>query len=219
MARFLGVLVLLAAAALLAVGWIVLREGTAGDAQPATSSTREVHAPAEVGEAARAVADAPRVAPPGDAERALAELDTAHAADRERAAGRPGSLVRGTWPGGAKRFEGHQTKLDDGSWVLDGAWSAWHANGELEQLGAYVRGREHGDWQWWYASGAPQAEGRFADGARVGTWTYWHEHGDKLAEGAWVAGERSGRWTFWHADGRVHAGASGEYRDGQRVDD
>jgi hypothetical protein len=131
----------------------------------------------------------------------------------ERVRGLRGERVSGRWPNGERMFEARQRRFD-GQWKLDGRWESWHANGEIEELGGYRAGREHGDWQWWYASGMPLAEGRFEDGSRTGRWTFWHENAQKMAEGAYVGGLPEGRWTFWFEDGRVYAGASGEYRAG-----
>ena len=154
---------------------------------------------------------------PTDARTAVDDLGDERVPNLERVAGMRGAFVRDQWPNGAPMFEAQQTQQRDGEWVLDGAWTAWHANGEREELGRYAQGREDGTWLWWYENGEQQAEGQFDRGRRIGTWSFWHASGAKLAQGAYENGERSGAWRFWTADGTLHEEHSGVYRRGERV--
>ncbi len=126
-------------------------------------------------------------------------------------------LVRGEWPDGARKFEARQTRLEDGSWQLNGEWRAWYPSGVLEELGGYRHDLEHGEWSWWYANGEPMAKGAFKDGQRIGAWTFWHPNGVAIGEGSYEHGTRSGRWTFRLANGEPHRDYSGVYDGGYRV--
>lgn len=141
--------------------------------------------------------------------------------DREpnvaRAEGLSGALVGGEWPNGEAKFEAQQALDEDGQWRLDGAWRAWYPSGQIEELGGYAQGFEHGEWSWWYSNGALMARGMFDNGARVGAWTFCHPNGVVIGEGAYEAGLRSGPWIFRAADGSVREDFSGEYESGARV--
>lgn len=128
-----------------------------------------------------------------------------------------GPFVSADWPNGTVMFEARQALDEDGAWRLDGGWRAWYANAQLEELGGYVQGFEHGPWSWWYSNGALMARGRFDEGVRVGEWAFWHPNGVVIGEGAYDEGRRTGRWVFRGADGRVHEGFSGNYEFGERV--
>jgi hypothetical protein len=126
-------------------------------------------------------------------------------------------FARGEWADGARQFEARQTRLEDGTWRLNGEWRAWYPNGTLEELGGYRDDREHGEWSWWYANGEPMAKGAFKDGERIGAWTFWHPSGVVIGEGSYERGLRSGRWTFRLANGETHSEYSGVYDGGYRV--
>lgn len=156
----------------------------------------------------------PQPAPPDAAALVLGDEREPNVA---RADGLSGALISGEWPDGGAKFEAQQALDEDGAWRLDGAWRAWYPNGQLEELGGYAQGFEHGQWSWWYSSGASMARGAFEDGVRVGAWTFWHPNGVVIGEGAYDDGRRSGRWLFRGADGRVREDFSGEYDFGERV--
>ncbi len=128
-----------------------------------------------------------------------------------------GAFVSGVWSNGATMFEASQALDEDGAWRLDGRWRAWYPNTQLEELGGYLQGFEHGQWSWWYSNGALMARGTFDKGVRVGEWAFWHPNGVVIGEGAYDEGRRTGRWVFRGADGRVHEDFSGLYDFGERV--
>ena len=194
----------------------------------------------------------PRIPSPlrgGEAELEPAEPDEPGASDDGDPPPRTGTArVNGPhliahYPGGQLHFEGHQVPGEDGTWVREGNWAAWHENGQLHELGGYRAGVEHGPWQWWYENGERMAEGRFVEGELEGPWSYWyesgrlqmtgsyvqgvghgpwvhyHENGLRQAAGSFRSGEISGRWTFWHPDGSLDTLRTGEYVDGARSPD
>jgi hypothetical protein len=154
-----------------------------------------------------------------------------------------GPIARETFPSGALLFEGQQRRREDGVWILDGAWTAWHENGQVQEQGSYRDHREHGLWEWWDENGIRIARGEYEDGARTGPWTYWyedgtkqmdafyadgvgeghwvlyHENGLKCAEGDFEGGEIAGRWTIWDENGAIDVERSGWFEAGAKIAD
>lgn len=154
-----------------------------------------------------------------------------------------GPLLEGWYGDGQMHFRGHQVQTQEGEWMREGDWEAWHENGTLHELGAYRNDVEHGAWKWFYENGARMSEGQFVDGEKVGAWRFWHENGRQAMEGEYVDGERSGpwiyhhdnsvragagsfengqavgEWTFWRADGSIDPTRTGTYADGELVRD
>ena len=100
-------------------------------------------------------------------------------------------------------FDGQVILDDDGNEVIDGPWVLYHANGEIDEQGAYAMGEEVGRWDWWYESGEKKAVGQFENGDRVGRWTWWHENGQKATQGNYEDGTLSGRWMGWTKEGKL----------------
>ena len=153
-----------------------------------------------------------------------------------------GPVLEGWHSNGNRHFEGAQVQDQNGRWMREGPWTAWHENGTLHELGGYRDDLEHGRWQWWYESGVRMAEGNFEVGSREGDWYFWHEsgapmemggylngkrqgswtifydNGRKLAEGNYSAGEYVGHWTLWHRNGELDGFRSGRVQDGKGPD-
>jgi len=154
-----------------------------------------------------------------------------------------GPLARVRYDDGTLLFEAQQKQGPDGVWILHGAWTSWHENGQMQEQGEYKEQREHGRWQWWDENGQRIAVGTFIDGEREGPWTFWyedgtkqmeanyaggegaghwvlyHESGQHWAEGDYLAGEIAGYWTIWDEFGLVDPERSGYYEKGQKVSD
>ncbi len=144
---------------------------------------------------------------------------------------------------GQALFEAQQSLDENGTWVLDGRWTAWHENGQLHESGAYSMRKEVGLWEWWGTDGSQVARGSFDQGKREGPWTYWypdgikmvdanyregkgeglwtlfHENGMRKAQGEFLNGEISGYWTIWKENGEVNEERTGRYEGGERVSD
>jgi antitoxin component YwqK of YwqJK toxin-antitoxin module len=153
-----------------------------------------------------------------------------------------GPRIESNYPSGGPEFRGTQVRDANGAWIRDGAWTAWHENGQVLERGAYREGVEDGPWQWWYEDGRPMAEGSWIEGARNGPWTFWREDGHvmmqghytsgvgdgvwtlydesgyKQAQGPFEQGVASGYWTVWNADGSLNTERTGLYEDGRKVD-
>lgn len=106
---------------------------------------------------------------------------------------------------GQLHFRVSQIRNETGKWVREGAWEAWHENGELHEQGAYLNGREQGKWTWWYDTGVRMAQGKFVDGKRTGPWTFWHGNGNLMMEGQYRDGDGEGRWIHYDESGAQKA--------------
>ncbi len=96
----------------------------------------------------------------------------------------------------------------------DGRPVAYFPNGQRQEAGATVGGRQTGLWTQWYANGQRRAEGTFEDGSRHGPWSYWHENGQLAKAGPYVEGLEHGPWVQWHATGQ--RAAEGSFHHGSR---
>ena len=154
-----------------------------------------------------------------------------------------GELVRVTYDDGTPCFEAQQRQDSHGTWLLNGRWTSWHENGQVQEQGWYEDQREVGDWQWWDDNGQRIAAGQFVDGKREGDWAFWYSNGvrqidahysdglgtgywtlyfddgQKCAEGAFDGGEITGFWTIWDEFGAVNPERTGFYEHGVRVSD
>lgn len=130
------------------------------------------------------------------------------------ACGVEGREVLAHYDDGGLRSEAVETQRPDGAWHKDGAFRAWHPNGELEAEGAFEDGKQHGPWTQWYANGQRGSQGVYDRGAKQATWSYWHESGEKLAEGSLENGVRQGPWTSWYPDGALQT--RGSYLFGEK---
>ena len=154
-----------------------------------------------------------------------------------------GELAREFHENGQLLFEAEQSLSEDGVWVVDGQWTSFHENGQVQESGAYSMGVETGAWRWfdeggqeiaqghfeeglregawsfWYANGNKQMDARYAGGEGAGNWTLYYEDGSPWAAGQYVDGEISGAWTIWDEFGEVNPERSGYYEHGERVSD
>jgi hypothetical protein len=152
-----------------------------------------------------------------------------------------GPKLEAYYPNGQREFLGAQVEVEPGLWSREGAWTAWHENGVIDEQGAYLGDVEDGPWQWWYANGNLKAVGTWVEGKRVGEWRFWHESGGlgtvghyldgeghgpwtlyhenglKWAEGPYSHGEISGFWTVWNEDGSVNEERTGTYAGGEKA--
>ncbi len=101
-----------------------------------------------------------------------------------------------TYPSGAKLSEG---KLVGGE--LDGQWTFWHENGQMQSLQSYVKGVEDGVWQWWDEHGTFIKEGHYKSGLPHGRWTFYYQNGQPSQEGDFAFARKDGRWVSWYENG------------------
>jgi hypothetical protein len=59
-----------------------------------------------------------------------------------------------------------------------GAWTTYHANGNVESFGTYAAGAPVGVWTWNYPSGHERERGELRGAQRVGLWMQWDDLGD-----------------------------------------
>ena len=96
---------------------------------------------------------------------------------------------------------------EDGNWIKEGPFVAYHSNGNIKAQGSFAAGLQNGLWTQWYENGAKGSEGMWRRGEKFGSWKYWHENGNRLAAGMYRK-EKSGVWTHWHPDESTQARGS-----------
>ena len=74
------------------------------------------------------------------------------------------------YPGNKKYIDGN---LNDNG--RDGLWYAYHSNGQVQTMGHYVNGVEHGRYAVYYENGSVRYTGMYDHGKRVGKWMFFDE--------------------------------------------
>ena len=103
---------------------------------------------------------------------------------------------------------------DTNSYVLDGEYVAYHANGKVKTRGAYRDNQSIGKWEYFFENGAIKMRGMLQPDGVTGTWEYYFEKGQKSMEGVLVNGKRNDTWTFYYEQGGVKS--RGSFTDGRR---
>ena len=260
MRTVLLLIVVAAAAGLCGLAWWLVpgwRPGPGGRALEGTTvlAAREAslpEPPRPVARVGREVQGGARLLPPD-----MDELEPEPLSDRDKRSSGPADPLGGAqrslpvtsgpkleafYPNGQREFLGTQVETEPGVWSREGAWTAWHENGVIDEQGAYLGDVEDGPWRWWYPNGNLKAVGTWVEGKRVGEWRFWHESGGlgtvgnyldgqghgpwtlyhenglKWAEGSYSHGEISGFWTVWNEDGSVNEERTGNYVGGEIVE-
>lgn len=120
---------------------------------------------------------------------------------------------------GRKRVRVELVRGADGSWVREGEFASWHANGHPMSVGPMRADREEGLWHRYHENGRLKKRLTFAAGQIHGRYESWYANGQKSSEGEFERGEPVGTWTVWHEDGSLDVERSGRYVDGELVRD
>lgn len=91
----------------------------------------------------------------------------------------------------------------EGKSVRHGAWTSWHANGQVQVEGRFQFDKPEGEFTWYHPNGQKRTEGSYRNGQSHGPWTWWHENGLKSSVGKYIDGKPAGHWTWWGPDGKV----------------
>lgn len=114
-------------------------------------------------------------------------------------------VAHGTWTAkwvddGAPIYT--QQWLDD---QMNGPFTAWYRNGQMQRTGLFSNGHPHGFWQWWHENGQLEREGELVRGVPIGAWVYYHANGQRAEEGEFegLSGRKKVGWTYWDEDGNI----------------
>ena len=74
-------------------------------------------------------------------------------------------------------------------------FSTFRSDGTLQEKGAYLSGKPHGDWQQFNTQGDVTIQGAFEHGLRTGQWSFLQANGSKAmelqyADGLLISGEQ-----------------------------
>ena len=103
---------------------------------------------------------------------------------------------------------------DTSSYVLDGEYIAYHANGKIKTKGSYRDNRSIGEWEYFFENGAIKMRGNLEEDGTTGRWEYYFENGQKSMEGVLTSGKRNDLWAFYYEQGGVKS--KGSFSDGKR---
>lgn len=112
----------------------------------------------------------------------------------------PSGFVSYTYPSGAKLSEG---ELINGK--LDGKWTFWYENGEIQSIRYYNRGIEDSLWTWYDEAGNILRKGSYRNGLIHGRWETYHPNSQISEEGDYINNRKDGKWIFWYANGTKHS--------------
>jgi antitoxin component YwqK of YwqJK toxin-antitoxin module len=95
----------------------------------------------------------------------------------------------------------------------EGLWRHWYENGQLEQEGNYVNGKEEGLLRGWHENGQLEVEKNYINGKLEGLLRGWHENGQLEAEVNYINNKREGLLRRWHENGQLRK--EGNYINGK----
>ncbi len=102
----------------------------------------------------------------------------------------------------------------DNPQVLEGAYKAYYANGNVKILGHYHQNTASGWWAYFYENGHPKMRGTLAQNVHHGLWEYFYENGRLQMKGAVYDTLRQGLWQFFFEKGSLKS--EGSFLDGQK---
>ncbi len=103
---------------------------------------------------------------------------------------------------------------DTSAYVMDGEYTAYHANGKIKTHGSYQNNQAIGIWKYYFENGALKMQGDLQPDQNQGFWEYYFENGQKSMEGILKEGARQGEWKFYFEQGGVKS--IGKFLDGSR---
>lgn len=100
--------------------------------------------------------------------------------------------------------------------VADGKYTLTYPNGSIESVFELLNGKYHGKVSYFYLNGNIKEIGNFVRGERSGVWERWDENGKKIAEASYnELGQKDGKWFIWDSNGNKIL--SFEYKNGLPV--
>jgi antitoxin component YwqK of YwqJK toxin-antitoxin module len=100
-----------------------------------------------------------------------------------------------------EQFEVSENK--EGSFLKDGFYKTWYANGQIECEGEYKQNKKTKTWSYWYENGQKKSEYAFINDSLNGLFTKWHTNGQKKIEGKYDNGKLVGEWNSWYDNGQL----------------
>ena len=73
----------------------------------------------------------------------------------------------------------------------------YHSNAQLQEQGAYKRGKKDGLWEVWNKDGQKISEAWYFKGKKDNTWIIWDDNGVKRCEMHYDKGKKVGVWKRW----------------------
>ena len=100
--------------------------------------------------------------------------------------------------------------------VLQGAYTAFYADGKTKIKGHYEHNVATGRWEYFYENGNPKMRGILQNNVNNGLWEYFYENGHLQMKGVVMDSTREGPWQFYFEKGSLKS--EGNFLDGKRDD-
>ena len=88
--------------------------------------------------------------------------------------------------------------------LLDGSYTVFYPDNNLEEKGTFVKGLRAGEWTSWYPGGIIRSVFHWEAGLKSGQFTEYDRSGRKTREGRFKNNALSGEIKEYSADGKVH---------------
>jgi antitoxin component YwqK of YwqJK toxin-antitoxin module len=95
-----------------------------------------------------------------------------------------------------------------------GPWIFRDSDGSLRARGSFADGAPDGEWESWHRDGTRRSRLRYEEGRARGARVDWWPNGVKALEGHYIEGLREGLWRTWHSTGALRS--EGCYSGGLR---
>ncbi|MEM6523951.1 MAG: toxin-antitoxin system YwqK family antitoxin [Bacteroidota bacterium] len=98
--------------------------------------------------------------------------------------------------------------------VLEGTYTSYYINGNIESKGRFEDNETVGVWEFYYETGRLKMTGNLKKGTNDGYWTYFFENGDRSMEGEISNKKRRGPWKIYYESGALKE--EGNFVDNKR---
>ena len=117
------------------------------------------------------------------------------------------------YPNGNMKIDRKLKKLSDDSFLSDGVYREYHANGQMFLDGVYRDGVPIGDWTYYFANGQLRQRASHKNGQVDGAWEVYREDGSLQAQHSFRAGKKHGEWVNYDVTGNNVIGKT-TFKDG-----
>ena len=94
----------------------------------------------------------------------------------------------------------------------NGPFEFYHDNGQLQKLGNLIEGKTNGIWELYYDNGQLQERGNYKDNNRNGPFEFYYDNGQLQERGNFIEGKTNGIWEFYYDNGQLQQ--LGNYKNG-----
>jgi antitoxin component YwqK of YwqJK toxin-antitoxin module len=86
---------------------------------------------------------------------------------------------------------------------LEGKWTYWYENGQIQTVGKYIKDKEDSIWTLYSQDNTILQEGNFNKGLKEGKWTYYYDDGKISHSGLYENDRINGKWIYYNQNGQI----------------